>query len=168
MGSAIAAPVTKGGDTVETIDGSDADLVASAGIRQVTVIGELTVRGGVGVVGDHRTEVEARLAARRASTITLIDELTRSLDDIIDAATAVATDDEHDPEGQTIAFERAQIASLLNQARSRLADLDAAARRLADGSYGRCERCARPIPSERLDVRPTATTCIACSSKGSK
>ena len=35
----------------------------------------------------HKTEVEARLAARRVSTIIQIDELTRSLDDIIDAAT---------------------------------------------------------------------------------
>jgi RNA polymerase-binding transcription factor DksA len=119
------------------------------------------------VADDRWTDVEARLAARRASTIAQIDELTRSLDDIIDGATAVATDDEHDPEGQTIAFERAQLASLLNQARSRLADLEAAARRLADGTYGRCERCDRPIPPERLDVRPTATTCIACASKRS-
>jgi RNA polymerase-binding transcription factor DksA len=120
------------------------------------------------VADDDRAEVESRLAARRASTITQIDQLTRSLDDIMDAATGIATDDEHDPEGQTIAFERAQLASLLNQARSRLADLDAAARRLADGSYGRCERCDRPIPPERLDVRPTATTCIACASKRSR
>ena len=114
---------------------------------------------------DRRTEVETRLAARRASTITQIDELTRSLDDIIDGATAIATDDEHDPEGQTIAFERAQLASLLNQARARLADLEAAERRLADGSYGRCERCGQPIAPERLDVRPAATTCIACASR---
>jgi RNA polymerase-binding transcription factor DksA len=119
------------------------------------------------VADDRWTDVEARLAARRASTITQIDELTRSLDDIIGAATAIATDDEHDPEGQTIAFERAQLASLLKQARSRLADLEAAERRLADGTYGRCERCDRPIPPERLGVRPMATTCIACASKRS-
>jgi DnaK suppressor protein len=113
----------------------------------------------------YGTGVAARLAARRASTLTQIDELARALDDIISAATAVATDDEHDPEGQTIAFERAQVASLLRQARSRLADLDVAARRLADGTYGRCERCDQPIPDERLDALPTATTCIACASK---
>ncbi len=117
------------------------------------------------VAHTYGTGVEARLAARRASTLTQIDELARALDDIIGAATAVATDDEHDPEGQTIAFERAQIASLLHQARSRLDDLDVAARRLADGTYGRCERCDQPIPDERLDARPTAATCIACASK---
>ena len=116
----------------------------------------------------YGTGVEARLAARRASTLTQIDELARALADIISAATAVATDDEHDPEGQTIAFERAQVVSLLHQTRSRLADLDVAARRLADGTYGRCERCGQPIPAERLDARPTATTCIACASKQSR
>jgi RNA polymerase-binding transcription factor DksA len=120
------------------------------------------------VAHDYRAGVEARLAAQRASTISQIDELTRSLDDIIDAATAVATDDEHDPEGQTIAFERAQLASLLHQARSRLSDIDIAAQRLADGTYGRCERCGQAIPPERLDARPTATTCVACASKRSR
>jgi DnaK suppressor protein len=119
------------------------------------------------VVDEYETDVEARLAARRASAVAQIDELARSLDDIIGAANAIATDDEHDPEGQTIAFERAQVASLLSQARSRLADLDDAARRVADGTYGRCERCDQPIPPERLDARPTATTCIGCASKRS-
>lgn len=112
----------------------------------------------------YRTAVEARLATRRASTLTQIDELARALDDIISATTAVATDHEHDPEGQTIALKRAQVASLLHQARSRLADLDAGARRLADGTYWHCKRCDQPIPAERLDARPTATTCIACAS----
>src|SRR3954470_15328579 len=111
------------------------------------------------------TGVEARLAARRADTLSQIDDLTRALHDIISAATSVATDDEHDPEGQTIAFERAQVASLLHQARSRLAELDAAADRLADGTYGRCERCAQPIPADRLEARPAATTCIACADR---
>ena len=120
------------------------------------------------MVDEYGTDVEARLAARRASTVTQIDELARSLGGIIDAANAVATDDEHDPEGQTIAFERAQLASLLSQARARLAELDDAERRVADGTYGRCEQCDQPIPPERLAARPTATTCIACASRRSR
>ena len=117
-------------------------------------------------MADHRwTDVEVRLAARRASTITQIDELTRSLDDIIDGATAIATDDEHDPEGQTIAFERAQVGALAGQVRRTLVEVDAALGRLDSGSYGVCERCGAPIPEERLQVRPTARRCVPCASR---
>lgn len=106
-----------------------------------------------------------RLAVARTDTLGQIEELARSLGEIIDASTAVATDDEHDPEGQTIAFERAQVAALLHQARTRLTDLDAAVERLANGTYGRCERCGQPIAPDRLDARPAARTCIACASR---
>jgi len=73
-------------------------------------------------------------------------------------------DDEHDPEGATIAFERAQLASILKQATGDLAEVDAALERVADGTYGVCERCGRPIAPGRLEARPTARYCIACAS----
>ena len=44
-----------------------------------------------------------------------------------------------------------------------LAEIDAALERLADGTYGVCLVCGRPIPAERLEVRPTATTCVGCA-----
>jgi len=46
---------------------------------------------------------------------------------------SVATDDEHDPEGVTIAFERAQVAANLQRARTRLEDLDWAKKVIARG-----------------------------------
>jgi RNA polymerase-binding transcription factor DksA len=109
--------------------------------------------------------IAARLARRRDETLAQIEALTRSLREIIDAAADVATDDEHDPEGHTIAFERAQVAALLGEARSRLADLDLARARLAAGAYGRCERCGQPIAPGRLDARPAARTCITCAGR---
>ena len=72
----------------------------------------------------------------------------------MESAAGVATDDEHDPEGATIAFERAQLAALLGQAHSHLAELDGALDRLRQGRYGRCERCGRPVGAERLAARP--------------
>ncbi len=72
-------------------------------------------------------------------------------------------DDEHDPEGATIAFERQQVAALLDQTRRRLADVEAALERRAAGSYGLCETCGRPIAPERLAARPAARTCIDCA-----
>jgi RNA polymerase-binding transcription factor DksA len=106
------------------------------------------------------------LIAERASTTAQIEALTRDLGDIIDASTSVATDDEHDPEGATIAFERAQVAALLSRGRERLIDLDRALERLSEGTYGACERCGQPIAAERLEARPASRTCIGCASTG--
>ncbi|MGC9671247.1 TraR/DksA family transcriptional regulator [Planosporangium sp. 12N6] len=111
-----------------------------------------------------RHELRSALAAARASTTDEIGALTRDLQDIIDASTSVATDDEHDPEGATIAFERAQVAALLGRARERLADLDRAVEQLDAGTYGVCEHCGQPIAAERLAARPAARTCITCAS----
>ncbi|MGA8850789.1 MAG: TraR/DksA C4-type zinc finger protein [Aeromicrobium sp.] len=72
-------------------------------------------------------------------------------------------DDEHDPEGATIAFERSQIAALVRQTQDHLAEIDAAVERLDTGTYGTCERCGETIGAERLGARPTARTCIQCA-----
>ncbi len=110
-----------------------------------------------------RAAVEPKLAEDRAGTVARIAALTRDFDDIVDASRFVATDDEHDPEGATIAFERAQVQALLRQAREHLDDLDRALERLRDGTYGTCERCGQPIAAARLQIRPTARTCVSCA-----
>jgi RNA polymerase-binding transcription factor DksA len=84
-------------------------------------------------------------------------------DAIIDASRSSNADDEHDPEGATIAFERAQVAALLAAARERLADVDEALARYDAGGYGLCARCGEPIPPERLAARPSARTCVPCA-----
>jgi DnaK suppressor protein len=109
-------------------------------------------------------EIRAALAAERAATLDRMAALRRDFDGIVDSSALVATDDEHDPEGATIAFERAQLAGLLGQAEQHLTDLDHALSRLDQGSYGRCERCGRPIAAARLAARPAARTCIRCAS----
>lgn len=104
-----------------------------------------------------------RLGAERAAALAQIEALTREFDAIVAASQASNADDEHDPEGATIAFERQQVAALLEQARRRLADVDAAVTAVEAGTYGRCETCGRPIAPERLAARPTARTCIDCA-----
>jgi RNA polymerase-binding transcription factor len=112
----------------------------------------------------NRRAAEA-LAADRASTLARIEALTREFDGIVESAALGATDDEHDPEGATIAFERAQVAALLDQARRHLADLDRSIGRLRAGRYGTCERCGQPIPAERLAARPAARACLGCAAR---
>jgi len=103
------------------------------------------------------------LLAERAAVLAQIEALTREFEGVVDASRSSNADDEHDPEGATIAFERQQVVALLEQARSRLADVDAALARREAGGYGVCESCGRPIAPERLAARPAARTCIDCA-----
>jgi RNA polymerase-binding transcription factor DksA len=82
---------------------------------------------------------------------------------LVAAAEASNADDEHDPEGATLAFEREQLTAMLTRTRAARAELARALGRLDGGTYGRCERCGRPIDAERLEARPHARTCIDCA-----
>ena len=108
-------------------------------------------------------EFRALLVADRARTERLLASLAGAFTSIVAASQDTANDDEHDPEGSTIAFERSQTSTLLAASRTRLAEIDAALQRMADGSYGICRRCGRTIPRARLEARPTALTCVACA-----
>ena len=52
------------------------------------------------------------------------------------------------------------------RALERVAALDDALRRLAEGRYGVCDRCGQPIGAERLAARPAAVTCVRCAGGG--
>ncbi|WP_422739807.1 TraR/DksA family transcriptional regulator [Micromonospora sp. WMMD729] len=112
----------------------------------------------------EHTAIRADLLRRRAETTAEITALEADLRSLFEASRSSNADDEHDPEGSTIAFERAQLSAVLDAARRRLAELDEALNRVAAGGYGVCERCSRPIPAERLAARPSARTCVACAS----
>lgn len=109
-------------------------------------------------------DVRGVLAAERAAVVQRAAELRGELDQLIQDSVGANADDEHDPEGATIAFERAQLSSLLGAAERRLAEIDHTVANLDAGTYGLCERCGQPIAAERLAARPTATTCVTCAS----
>jgi DnaK suppressor protein len=44
-----------------------------------------------------------------------------------------------------------------------IGEIDAALARIAAGTYGRCTGCQAEIPAERLELRPFAGTCVACT-----
>ncbi len=71
-------------------------------------------------------------------------------------------DDEHDPEGATIAFERSQLGALIEGTRRHLEEVGAALNRVASGEYGACEVCGKAIAEDRLEARPVARTCVVC------
>lgn len=101
------------------------------------------------------------LTAERAELVERLAALRADVDGVHAASRDSNADDEHDPEGATIAFERSQLHALARAARLRLDEVDAALVRLAEGSYGRCRTCGEPIAPGRLVARPAARTCLA-------
>ena len=93
-----------------------------------------------------------RLEAERDRALARIGELDRDFAGIVASAAEGSSggDDEHDPEGATIAYERQHVAAL---------------RKLDDGRYGACDRCGQPIGEARLAARPAALTCVRCAAR---
>jgi DnaK suppressor protein len=114
---------------------------------------------------DELDELDPRrsLLDERERTTAFVAQLRAEYRTFIDASRDTNADDEHDPEGSTIAFERAQVGAVILSADRRLADITAALARLDAGAFGGCECCGRPIPRERLAIRPTARACVACA-----
>jgi DnaK suppressor protein len=76
--------------------------------------------------------------------------------------------DNHLADTATVTYDRELDYTLEENAEHMLADIDAALRRIDDGSFGRCTNCDREIAPARLEARPWATLCIDCqrSSEG--
>ncbi len=110
-------------------------------------------------MADLRTVLEEE----RRATLERLTALTRDFTALVAASEGSNADDEHDPEGATIAYERSQLDALVRQGRTTLEEIDAALERVELGTYGTCERCGRPIGEGRLEERPTARTCIDCA-----
>src|SRR3954453_17612305 len=99
----------------------------------------------------------------RRRTLARLADLSDDYAGMVEASRDSNADDEHDPEGATIAFERSQVGSLVEQARAQLAEVVAALIRLESGRYGTCELCGEAIAEGRLEARPTARLCIRCA-----
>jgi RNA polymerase-binding transcription factor DksA len=104
------------------------------------------------ILDGEREDTRFRLASMRAE-----------FDAIVTGSADANVDDEHDPEGSTVAFERAQLAALMAVADGYLAELEDAALRLEAGGYGICEACGGVISDDRLRARPATRTCVLCT-----
>lgn len=104
-------------------------------------------------------------AARRA----VLDEQQRSLRREMDELGA-------DPDADEVAFdadpgfsdrshsteERGRVIATARALRANLRDVERALAKIDEGTYGRCDRCGKPIGDERLDAIPWALLCIDC------
>ena len=108
-----------------------------------------------------RERLEAALADNAAQRRAL----GRQHEQIVAASRDSNADDEHDPEGATIAFERQQVVALVEQLERSRADIEHALALHDAGDYGTCASCGAAIAAERLEARPTARTCIGCAGR---
>ena len=100
------------------------------------------------------------LLEERAARLALLSDLRADIASVNAARQDSNVDDEHDPEGATIAFELSQASALLAQSRAQLAQVEAALVRVAAGSYGLCQACGEQIAEGRLEARPWTPYCI--------
>lgn len=105
------------------------------------------------------------LEAALAEAVAAADALQATFDGIVADSAERAMDDEHDPDGSTVAWEREQLGTLLAVARQTVADLEEARGRAADGTYGRCEVCGSAIGAERLEALPGTRRCVSCAAR---
>lgn len=107
-----------------------------------------------------------RLLHDLAEAAARVADLEAALAEVKAASRASNADDEHDPEGATIAFERQQLSALLDAARHNRGEVGAALAQLDAGRYGICANCGRDISAARLQARPRARSCIDCARGG--
>jgi RNA polymerase-binding protein DksA len=102
---------------------------------------------------EERQRVEHALA-------TLRDEHRGSLDEEVEEV--AATSDNHLADTASATLGREIDYTLGENSGEVLAQIDAALKRIDDGTYGTCTNCGREIPQERLEAYPWASLCIEC------
>ena len=70
--------------------------------------------------------------------------------------------DNHLADTATETYDRELDYTLEENSEHVLGEIDAALKRIDEGTYGTCTNCGKPIPEERLEARPWATLCIGC------
>jgi RNA polymerase-binding protein DksA len=80
----------------------------------------------------------------------------------------VGNSDNHLGDTATATLDREIDYSLEENSEQVLRAIDAALRRIEEGTFGICETCGQPISEERLEAIPYATQCIDCRRKGER
>lgn len=76
-----------------------------------------------------------------------------------------STADNHPADVATVTFDRELDYSLEENEERLLEAIDAALKRIDEGTYGICGTCGQPIGEERLEALPWTTQCIDCKRK---
>jgi len=66
-------------------------------------------------------------------------------------------------DGTSIAVERITQVAAHDGLQTLLDEVDRAEAKVAEGTYGQCDSCGKPIAAARLEARPWSTHCVDCA-----
>jgi RNA polymerase-binding transcription factor DksA len=64
-----------------------------------------------------------------------------------------------------VTAERGEAEVLAGELKEALLDVEGALARVAEGTYGSCQRCGQQISPARLEAMPATPLCITCASR---
>jgi RNA polymerase-binding protein DksA len=106
-----------------------------------------------------------RLLEERQRAFEAVQYLKQENQSLIDEEREEIQSDNHPGDMATATFDR-ELDSTLEENEQRMLDaIDAALRRIEDGTYGICASCGQPIGAERLEALPWTTQDIDCKRK---
>jgi DnaK suppressor protein len=120
---------------------------AQSGGRGRSLADTEQIRGSLQARYDELT-AEYEQAVAESQVLRLVEGGDTAGDDQVDSGTKTA--------------ERDTAQSLLRTILDRRAQYEHALTRLEEGTYGFCEGCTSAIPVERLEIFPSATSCVTC------
>jgi DnaK suppressor protein len=85
---------------------------------------------------------------------------TASMEDELGELSSGGSGDNHLADMATVTYDRELDQGLEEGVQHTLQQVDAALRRIEDGSYGLCESCGKSIAPARLEAIPWTTRCI--------
>jgi DnaK suppressor protein len=110
-----------------------------------------------GTSGTHPEALDATLATKRAELEGELEVLSAPTPDAGGISFGKRVGD-----GTSVAVERLSQVAAHDGLGLMLTEVIRAQTKVAEGSYGSCDRCGTPIPAERLAARPWATHCVTC------
>ncbi len=105
---------------------------------------------------------EQRLSAMRDG---ISEDSELDADEQLSSGGELSNVDQHPADIGTEVNQREVNLSMVEQIEAELGDVEAALRKLDDGSYGKCEACGKDIGEDRLEALPSARFCVDDQSK---
>ncbi len=105
------------------------------------------------------------LLAERRRVLDAIEYLQKENPGSIEDETEEMPIDNHMAETATVTLDREIDYTLEENSEHVLAAIDAALKRIEDGTFGTCQTCGQEIGEDRLSAIPWATQCIDCKRK---
>ena len=126
------------------------------------------IKNGIVTLGVFRRQLMDKVFLENMKTKlmeqkkTLLDSLADQSEDMKNLVKTVDSGDEADVAADVI--DRQLLTSIGTQDAIRLQQIENALDRINQDKYGRCIKCGKEIPEERLEVLPYALMCIQCAS----